>query len=47
MVVIQGGAGVAGVSLLGSRFTAPLGNLTGSVKTTTSGMSGKLTLAID
>jgi hypothetical protein len=36
-----------GVSLLGTRFTAPLGNLTGSVKTTTSGMSGKLTLTID
>ena len=36
-----------GASLLGSRFTTPLGNLTGSLKTTTAGMSGKLTLAID
>ena len=34
------------VSLFGSRFTAPLGQLTGSVKSTTDGLSGKLSLAI-
>ena len=34
------------VSLFGTRFTAPLGPLTASVKSTTAGMSGKLSLAI-
>jgi hypothetical protein len=35
------------VSLFGARFTAPLGELTGSVKSATDGLSGKLSLAID
>src|SRR3954447_7544396 len=34
------------VALLGQRFTAPLRELTESVKSSTAGMSGKLTLAI-
>ena len=34
------------VSLFGSRFTAPLGQLTEFVKSTTDGLSGKLSLAI-
>lgn len=36
-----------GVSILGTRFTGPLGKLSESVKTTTSGMRGKTTLTID
>jgi hypothetical protein len=34
------------VALLGQRFTAPLGELTGSVKTSTDGMTGKVSLGI-
>src|SRR3954453_15141795 len=46
-IIAQAGSANPGLSLLGSRFTAPLGTLTESVKTTTSGMSGKATLSID
>jgi hypothetical protein len=35
-----------GVALFGRRFTAPLGELTESVKTSTSGLSGKLSLSL-
>jgi hypothetical protein len=46
-IIRQLSAQLGAGALLGSQLTGPLGELSGSVKTETDGMTGKLTLSID